>query len=115
MAAGGVSRVHRPKSSRRQVAAGPRPSRKRLQGLARPRWNSGSDERVGHEAPFRERTMANFNKVILAGNLTRDPQLSYLPSGTPAWECGMAINRKWRAQNGEMREDVCFVDLRCYG
>jgi single-strand DNA-binding protein len=59
--------------------------------------------------------MANFNKVILAGNLTRDPQLSYLPSGTPACEFGMAINRKWRAQNGDMKEEVCFVDLRCYG
>ena len=60
--------------------------------------------------------MANFNKVILAGNLTRDPQLSYLPSGTPACEFGMAINRKWKAQQtGEMKEEVCFVDCRSYG
>lgn len=59
--------------------------------------------------------MANYNKVILAGNLTRDPQLSYLPSNTPVCEFGMAINRKWRAQNGDMREETCFVDLRCYG
>jgi len=59
--------------------------------------------------------MANFNKVILAGNLTRDPQLSYLPSNTPVVEFGMAINRKWKDQNGEMREDVCFVDLQAYG
>ena len=56
--------------------------------------------------------MANFNKVILAGNLTRDPQLSYLPSNTPVCEFGLAINRKWKDQNGEMREDTCFVDLQ---
>ena len=59
--------------------------------------------------------MANFNKVILAGNLTRDPQLSYLPSNTPVCELGMAVSRKWRSQDGEMRDETCFVDLRCYG
>ncbi len=59
--------------------------------------------------------MANFNKVILAGNLTRDPQLSYLPSNTPVCEFGMAINRKWKSQDGEMREETCFVDCRIFG
>ena len=59
--------------------------------------------------------MANFNKVILAGNLTRDPQLSYLPSNTPVVEFGLAINRKWKGQNGEMRDETCFVDCSCYG
>ncbi|HPF40715.1 MAG TPA: single-stranded DNA-binding protein [Phycisphaerae bacterium] len=59
--------------------------------------------------------MANFNKVILAGNLTRDPQLSVLPSNTPVCEFGMAINRKWRGQEGDMREETCFVDLRAFG
>ena len=59
--------------------------------------------------------MANFNKVILAGNLTRDPQLSYLPSNTPVAEFGLAINRKWKSQNGEMREETCFVDCSCFG
>lgn len=59
--------------------------------------------------------MANFNKVILAGNLTRDPQLSYTPSNTPVVEFGMAINRKWRGQDGNQREEACFVDLRAYG
>ena len=58
--------------------------------------------------------MANFNKVILAGNLTRDPQLSYLPSNTPVAEFGLAINRKWRGQDGQMKEDTCFVDCRAY-
>ncbi|MCB9852018.1 MAG: single-stranded DNA-binding protein [Phycisphaerales bacterium] len=59
--------------------------------------------------------MANFNKVILAGNLTRDPQLSVLPSNTQVCEFGMAINRKWRGQDGEMRDETCFVDLRAFG
>lgn len=59
--------------------------------------------------------MANFNKVILAGNLTRDPQLSYLPSNTPVCEFGLAINRKWKSQDGQAREEVCFVDCRCFG
>ncbi len=60
--------------------------------------------------------MANFNKVILAGNLTRDPQLSYLPSNTPVCEFGLAVNRKWKSQQtGEMKEEVCFVDCRAFG
>jgi single-strand DNA-binding protein len=59
--------------------------------------------------------MANFNKVILVGNLTRDPQMSYLPSQTPVVEFGLAVNRRWRSQNGEQREDTCFIDCRCYG
>jgi single-strand DNA-binding protein len=58
--------------------------------------------------------MANFNKVILAGNLTRDPQLSYLPNGTPVCEFGLAINRKWKSQTGEMKEEACFVDCRAF-
>lgn len=59
--------------------------------------------------------MANFNKVILVGNLTRDPQLSYLPSQTPVVEFGLAVNRRWRAQDGQQREETCFVDCRAYG
>ncbi|MBI5763291.1 MAG: single-stranded DNA-binding protein [Planctomycetes bacterium] len=59
--------------------------------------------------------MANFNKVLLAGNLTRDPQLSHLPSNMAVVEFGMAINSKWRSHTGEMKEDTCFVELRAYG
>jgi single-strand DNA-binding protein len=59
--------------------------------------------------------MANYNKVILMGNLTRDPQLSYLPSQTPVVEIGLAVNRRWRDQQGQQREDTCFIDCRCYG
>ena len=57
----------------------------------------------------------NFNKVILAGNLTRDPQLSYLPSQTPVVDFGLAINRKWKGQGGEEKEETCFVDCRMFG
>jgi single-strand DNA-binding protein len=59
--------------------------------------------------------MASFNRVILAGNLTRDPQLSYTPSNTPVCEFGMAINRKWRDRDGNQKDEVCFVDLAAYG
>lgn len=59
--------------------------------------------------------MANYNKVILVGNLTRDPQLSYLPSQTPVCEFAMAVNRRWRGQEGEQREETCFIDCRLFG
>jgi single-strand DNA-binding protein len=64
----------------------------------------------------KESEMANFNKVILLGNLTRDPQLSYLPTNqTPVVDFGMAMNRKWTGQDGSQREETCFVDCRCFG
>ena len=59
--------------------------------------------------------MANFNKVYLMGNLTRDPQLKYLPSQTAVAEFGLAMNRKWRTPQGEEREEVCFVDCAAFG
>src|ERR1700679_3281210 len=60
--------------------------------------------------------MANFNKVLLMGNLTRDPQLKYLPStNLPVAEFGIAVNRKWKAPTGEDREEVCFVDCSAFG
>ena len=61
--------------------------------------------------------MANYNKVIMVGNLTRDPQLSYLPtqSQTAVVELGLAINRRWRGQDGQQRDETCFVDCRAYG
>jgi single-strand DNA-binding protein len=59
--------------------------------------------------------MANFNKVVLLGNLTRDPQLKYLPSQMPVVEFGLAINHKFRTKNGEDREEVCFVDCAAFG
>ncbi|MFB3894321.1 MAG: single-stranded DNA-binding protein [Phycisphaerae bacterium] len=59
--------------------------------------------------------MASYNKVILMGNLTRDPQMSYLPSQTPVVEFGLAVNRRWKGQDNQMKEEVCFVDCRALG
>ena len=59
--------------------------------------------------------MANFNKVILLGNLTRDPQLSYTPSQTAVVDFGIATNRRWNGQDGQQREEVCFVDCKAFG
>src|SRR3954468_14513816 len=59
--------------------------------------------------------MASFNKVILMGNLTRDPQLKYLPSQTAVAEFGLACNRKFRTATGEDREEVTFVDITAFG
>jgi single-strand DNA-binding protein len=58
--------------------------------------------------------MANFNKVILAGNLTRDPELRYTPKGTAIANFGLAINRKWKSETGESKEEVTFVDIEAW-
>jgi len=58
--------------------------------------------------------MANFNKVLLIGNLTRDPQLSYLPSQTAVVDFGLAVNRRWRGKDGTDKSEVCFVDCRAF-
>jgi single-strand DNA-binding protein len=54
--------------------------------------------------------MASLNKVILLGNLTRDPELRYTPSGTPVSTFGLAINRRY-GQGDERKEEVCFIDI----
>jgi single-strand DNA-binding protein len=59
--------------------------------------------------------MSNFNKVLLMGNLTRDPQLTYLPSETAVVDFGLAVNRKWKSREGENRDETCFVDCRMFG
>ncbi|MBI5864022.1 MAG: single-stranded DNA-binding protein [Planctomycetes bacterium] len=59
--------------------------------------------------------MSNFNRVILAGNLTRDPQLKYLPNNTAVCEFRLAMNRRWRDKDGNQHEDVCFVDVAAFG
>jgi len=59
--------------------------------------------------------MASFNKVILAGNLTRDPELRYTPKGTAIARLGIACNRKWNSETGEMKEEVTFVDVDAFG
>lgn len=58
--------------------------------------------------------MPNYNKVILAGNLTRDPELRYTPSGVAIAKVTLAINRNWRTETGEMREEVTFVDVDAF-
>ncbi|HOJ75790.1 MAG TPA: single-stranded DNA-binding protein, partial [Phycisphaerae bacterium] len=59
--------------------------------------------------------MASFNRVILAGNLTRDPQLSYTPSNTAVCDMGLAVNRRFRDKDGNQRDEVCYVDVAAYG
>ena len=59
--------------------------------------------------------MASFNKVILAGNLTRDIELRYTPKGTAVATVGLAINRKWRDEGGGEHEEVTFVDVTAFG
>ncbi len=59
--------------------------------------------------------MASFNKVILAGNLTRDPELRYTPKGTAIAQITLAVNRKWKSETGEMREEVSFIDVDAFG
>jgi len=55
--------------------------------------------------------MANLNRVFLIGNLTRDPELRYIPSGTAVASFGLATNRIYTTQDGERKEEVCFVDI----
>ena len=59
--------------------------------------------------------MANLNKVMLMGNLTRDPEVRYTPKGTAVAELGLAINRVFTAENGEKREETTFVDVTFWG
>jgi single-strand DNA-binding protein len=59
--------------------------------------------------------MASYNKVLLIGNLTRDPELRYLPKGTAVAKIGLAVNRRWRTETGEEREEVTFVDVEAFG
>src|SRR3954467_12169685 len=59
--------------------------------------------------------MNGFNKVMLMGNVTRDPQLKYLPSQTAVAEFGLAVNRRYKTAHGEDREEVAFVELTAFG
>ena len=59
--------------------------------------------------------MASFNKVILAGNLTRDPELRYTPSGKAITKFSLAVNRNWTTDTGEKKEEVTFVEIDSFG
>jgi single-strand DNA-binding protein len=59
--------------------------------------------------------MASFNKVILVGNLTRDPELRYTPKGTAIAKIGLAVNRVWYTETNEKKEEVAFIDIDAFG
>ena len=59
--------------------------------------------------------MASLNKVLLMGNLTRNPEIRYTPSGSAVCEFGMAINRRFMQANGQERDETCFVDIVVWG
>lgn len=58
--------------------------------------------------------MASLNSVTLLGNLTRDPELRYTPQGTAVTTFGLAVNRRY-SQEGQAREEVCFIDIVAFG
>jgi single-strand DNA-binding protein len=59
--------------------------------------------------------MASYNKVLLMGNLTRDPEVRYTPKGTAIAAIGLAVNRRWTTESGEQKEEVTFVDVEVWG
>ncbi|HWA88263.1 MAG TPA: single-stranded DNA-binding protein [Opitutus sp.] len=59
--------------------------------------------------------MANFNKVYLIGNLTRDPELRVTPKGTAICQFGIAVNRQYKDESGALRDDTTFVDIEAWG
>ena len=59
--------------------------------------------------------MANLNKVMLIGNLTRDPEIKYTPKGTAVAQLGLAVNRVWSNDAGEKQEETTFVDVELWG
>lgn len=59
--------------------------------------------------------MSSFNKCILVGNLTRDIELRYSPKGTAVAQMGLAVNRKWKGEDGQEHEEVAFIDVTAFG
>ena len=59
--------------------------------------------------------MAQLNKVLLIGNLTRDPEVRYTPKGSAVADIGLATNRSWRTETGEEKEEVCYVNVVVWG
>ena len=59
--------------------------------------------------------MASYNKVMLIGNLTRDPEIKYTPKGTAIADIGLAVNRNYTTDSGEKREEVTFIDVTLWG
>mgnify|MGYP000291741074 CR=1 FL=1 len=59
--------------------------------------------------------MASFNKVLLIGNLTRDPEVRATPKGTTVCSFSLAMNRRYKTESGEDRDETTFVDIEAYG
>ena len=59
--------------------------------------------------------MASMNKVFLMGNLTRDPEVRYIPSGAAVADMRMAVNRRYKTQQGEDKDETCFVNVSAWG
>lgn len=59
--------------------------------------------------------MPSLNRVLLIGNLTRDPEVKFLPSGDPVAEFGLAVNRRFKTKQGEDRDEVCFIRVSMFG
>ena len=62
-----------------------------------------------------DKTMQEVNVVVIGGNLTRDPELKWTQKGTAVAQAALALNRTWRDESGQEREDVSFVDVECWG
>ena len=58
--------------------------------------------------------MASLNKVLLIGNLTKDPELRYTPNGTAVTNLRIAVNRKFKDRTGELKEDTCFITVTAW-
>lgn len=67
------------------------------------------------DSPFYYQIMPSLNKVMLIGNLTRDPEVRYTPKGTAVTDIGLACNRSYTLDSGERREDVTFIDVTLWG
>lgn len=57
----------------------------------------------------------SLNKIIIAGNLTRDPEIRYTPGGAAVCQLGIASNRRWTGKDGQEQEEVCFADVEAWG
>ncbi len=71
--------------------------------------------RVTRAFPTRSAPMPNLNKVMLMGNLTRDPEIKYTPKGIAIADIALAVNRTYSTDSGEKREEVTFIDVTCWG
>jgi single-strand DNA-binding protein len=76
---------------------------------------SGYAVRATGKPEERNKPMPSFNKVICCGNLTRDPELRYTPKGMAIARISIAMNRKWKSELGEMKEEVTYVECDAFG